>query len=263
MAQEIEPHWLADLFGESKEIPAEKIERLQSAIFPTVVSLWVQAIREMSLVNGFFEQTKETLKTKKEALEQEIKKTIESGREFPDSLLLDFPVLEDFTWLSSEFAIVGLWRCVELYRTKAIRHALNDPAILRSLPKKWRKRYGKSLAKHIAKSSHMDPKSSFTLTLAHDDCVDILSKWEIKEQEIHCAEPVKELHLLNNAIKHQRQVTDSLAEISGWKEGDELGDLESHYRRLQPLAERYLEDLKNQLSTKFPPPYGVKNVKKG
>ena len=265
MAQEIKPNWLVDLFGESKEIPAEEIERLQSAIFPTVISLWVQAIGyDMSLVNNFFEQAKQNIRLEEQKLEQREK----SGGEnvSPEDLFLNAFAkreLEEFACLSSEFAIIGLWRCVELFRTKAIGHALNDPAIRRSLPKEWRKRYGKSLAKHIAKSSHTDPKSSFTLTLVHDDCVDILSKWKIKEQEIHCAEPVEELRLLNNAIKHQRQVTDSLAEISGWKEGDELDDLEKHYCRLQSLAERYLGDLANRLNTKFPPPYDVKNVKKG
>ena len=233
MAQEIETNWLADFFGESEEIPAEEIERLQSTIFPAVTSLWMQAIREMGLVNGFFEQTKETLRAEKEALEQEIKKTIEIGREFPDGLFLDFPVLEDFAWLSSEFAIIGLWRCVELFRKNAIKHALGENA-----------------------AQGLFRQKKFRETLQSQG---------IDESRIRCARSVDELRCLNNAIKHDRRVDGELADFPRWnnKKGKELDDLEKHYRRLRPLAERYLEDLKNRLNTKFPPPYGVKNAKKG
>ncbi len=230
MAQEIQSNRLEDFFGKSMEISAEEIERLQSTIFPAVTSLWVQAIREIALVSSFFEQTKETLGAKKKALEQEIKKTIEIGREFPDDLFLDFPVLEDFAWLSSEFAVVGLWRCVELFRKNAIEHALGEDA---------------------AQGLFSERKFQ-----------EILRSQGIDGSRIRCARSVDELRCLNNAIKHQRQVTDSLAEFPRWKEGDELGDLERHYCRLRPLAERYLEDLAKRLNTKFPPPYGVKNAKK-
>lgn len=263
MAQESQPNWFADILGEIKDIPAEETERTHPASFTTVECLWVQTFGEMRLLNNFFEQAEQNLRSKEQKLEQREKS---SGKNVsPEDLFLNDSAkaaLEEFACLSSEFAIVGLWRCVELFRTKAIGHALNDPTVLRSLPKEWRKRFGKLLAIHLAKGSHKDLKSSFALI--HDDFVDVLSEWGIEEQKIHCAEPVEELRLLNNAIKHQRQVTDSLAEISWWedKEGEELGNLERHYRRLQPLAERYLEDLANRLRTKFPPPYGVKNAKK-
>ena len=83
----------------------------------------------------------------------------------------------------------------------------------------------------------------------------------IKEGKIHCAKDVDELRCLNNAIKHERRVNSALAKFPGWKKGTELGDLESHYYRLQPLAKRYLEDLAKRLKAKFPPPHSVKNVK--
>ena len=60
---------------------------------------------------------------------------------------------------------------------------------------------------------------------------------------------MKELRLLNNAIKHERQVGEDLAKFPLWqnKEDDELGDLESHYYRLRPFAKQYLEDLTERL----------------
>jgi len=45
----------------------------------------------------------------------------EASANVPDDWLTDdFAQIDDFATLSSEFAIVGLWRCVELYRKRAV-----------------------------------------------------------------------------------------------------------------------------------------------
>ena len=193
MAQEIQSDWFRDAFGESMGTPAEVPEKLLSTHFTTVECLWVQATREMCLVNRFFEQAKETSRAEKQALEQEISKTIESGREPSDDLFLSFPALEDFTWLSSEFAIIGLWRCVELFRTNAIKHALGDDDAIRCF-------LGRK-------------KSKRPLFFDHQLFRDILSKLKIEASRIRCARSVDELRCLNNAIKHNQTVDGNLAEF--------------------------------------------------
>lgn len=192
------------------------------------------AKRGLEQIDAFFEESKIHLRFEEKALE---KRVASSGREGdPDDRWVDdFAQLKEFAWLSSEFAIIGLWRCVELYRQDAIGCALGIDAIQGLF--NHRKFQEKLRSQRIG----------------------------IEESQIRCAKSVDELRRLNNAIKHDRWVNDSLAEIPKWKakKGDKLGDLERHYYRLQPLAKRYLEDLAQRLKTKFPPPHGVKNVKKG
>jgi len=177
--------------------------------------------REMYLLDDFLERSKETLRREREKVEREeeqaIKKSIESGREPPGELFFDYSVFEELAELASEFAIIGLWRCVELCKAKATKHARSDPA----------------------KGSHKK------------DFKEVLSRG-IEEGKIRYAEPVDELRCLSNAIKHHRQVTDDLAKFSEWKKGEELGDLEDHYRRLKPLVTQYIEDLTGYLEKNFP-----------
>ena len=84
---------------------------------------------EMDRIDAFFGQSKRSLREEK-ALKQRV---ASSGRaDNPDDRWVDdFAQLEEFAWLSSEFAIIGLWRCVELYRKDAIRHALGDDNAIR------------------------------------------------------------------------------------------------------------------------------------
>ena len=193
---------------------------------------------ELEQLDAFFEQSKTSLRSEKKELEQRAER---SGGGYPDDFWVDDVArLEEFAWLSSEFAIVGLWRCVELYRKDAIKHALGDDDTIRSF-----------LGRR---------KSKRPFPFNHKNFVDILAKLKIEEGKIRCAKSVDELRRLNNAIKHARRVNDSLAEIPRWKgkKGDRLGDLERHYSRLQPYAKKYLEDLAKRLKAKFPPPHRVK-----
>ncbi len=180
-------------------------------------------------IDTFFEQSKGSLKFEKKALEQ---RAARSGGGYPDDRWIDdFAQLEEFAWLSSEFAIIGLWRCVELYRKDAIKHALGSDAV----------------------------QGLFN----HKEFQKKLRSQGIEESQICCAEHVDELRCLNNAIKHERRVSDELAKFPRWKdkEGKELGDLKRHYARLRPRAKQYLEDLAKRLKAKFPPPHRVKNMK--
>ena len=195
---------------------------------------------ELEQLDAFFEQSKLSLRFEEKALEQ---RAASSGGGYPDDLYVDnFEQLKEFAWLSSEFAISGLWRCVELYRKDAIRHALgDDEAIQRFLGRKNPKR---------------------PLFFDHSFFKNVLSELKIDACKIRCAKSVDELRRLNNAIKHERRVSNDLAELPRWKakKGQELGDLERHYHRLRPLAKQYLEDLAKRLKTKFPPPHRVKNI---
>ena len=193
---------------------------------------------QLEKIDAFFEQSKTSLRFERKELEQRAER---SGGGYPDDFWVDYVAqLEEFAWLSSEFAIIGLWRCVELYRKEAIKHALGDDNAIRCFLR------GK--------------KSKRRFSFNHKNFVDILAKLDIEESKICYAEYMDELRRLNNAIKHDRRVNDSLAEIPGWegKKGDRLGDLEGHYSRLQPYAKKYLEDLAKRLKAKFPPPHRVK-----
>ena len=198
---------------------------------------------ELEKIDAFFEQSKTSLRFERKELEQRAER---SGEGYPDDFWVDYVAqLEEFSWLSSEFAIIGLWRCVELYRKDAIKYALGDDDTIRSF-------LGRK-------------KSKRPFPFNHQDFVEILAKLKIEESKIRCAKSVDELRCLNNAIKHERRVNDTLAGFWGWKakKGDRLGDLERHYSRLQPRAKQYLEDLAKRLKAKFPPPHRVKNMKKG
>ncbi len=141
-----------------------------------------------------------------------------SGGNTPDDWLVDdFAQLDDFGSLCAEFAIVGLWRCVELYGTKAIRVASGNEA-----------------------ASKVFNHKAFQKELLNLGIV---------ESRIRCARSVDELRCLNNSIKHEQRVGSELAGFRLWqsKKGRELGNLEHQYRRLRPVAERYLVDLADRL----------------
>ena len=82
-------------------------------------------------VDAFFEQAKRSSRSEQKNLEQRIE-SIGGNAPDEDWWVDDFAQLEEFTRLSAEFAIVGLWRCIELYRKRAMRAALGDAAARRS-----------------------------------------------------------------------------------------------------------------------------------
>ena len=190
--------------------------------------LFIITDHELEKLDAFFEQSKLSLRFEKDALEQRAER---SGGGYPDDFWgEEFAQLDEFSRLASEFAIIGLWRCVELYRKRAIRHALGGNAVQR--------------------------------VFVHKEFQRKLRSQGIEESQLCCAGDMDELRCLNNAVKHERLVSTELAGFPNWssKVDKELGDLESHYIRLRPLAKQYLKDLAERLKAKFPPPHRVKNI---
>jgi hypothetical protein len=134
----------------------------------------------------------------------------------PDPLPID--TLMILQPLSAEFAIVGTWRCVELFRKGAIRFAFGEKAADRAY--------------------------------RHKVFQGQLSRLRITEARLRCARSVDELRCLNNAIKHDQTISGELTSFPRWrgKEGDKLGDLERHRVRLRRAVDGYLSDLTKRLS---------------
>jgi hypothetical protein len=177
---------------------------------------------ELNDIDGFVALASEARKSREERLERLV---AQIRRHAPpdDRLADDFAQLDDFAALSAEFAIIGLWRCVELYRTRAIRIA-------------------RTKAIHIASGGRAAAR------------VKELSSLGIARQRIpHCARSVDELRCLNNAIKHGRRVDCKLAVFPRWrgKKGRKLVNLEGHYARLRSAADRYVSDLAGRLSRRI------------
>ena len=174
---------------------------------------------ELENIDEFLNLAKKARRSQQQSLERIAAK---SGGNTPDEWLVDDSAkLDDFASLSSEFAIIGLWRCIELFRKKAIRVAAGNKAASSAFKQK-------ALQKE-------------------------LSSLGIVEKRIRCARSVDELRCLNNSIKHAQRVDDELAGFPRWrsKKGRELGNLETHYRRLRPVAERYLVDLADRLNRRI------------
>jgi len=179
---------------------------------PLFLRLWSFTKGELHDIDGFVNFAREARKSEEERLERLAAQT---RRADDDDWLADVSAqIDDFAALSAEFAIIGLWRCVELYRKRAIRAAKAVP--------------GEAAAARVRK----------------------LSKLGIPTQRIRCATTVNELRCLNDAIKHARSVDGELAKLPRWrgKRGRELGNLEGHYARLRSAAERYLSNLAYRLS---------------
>lgn len=131
----------------------------------------------------------------------------------------DFAHLDEFTALAAGFAIVGLWRCVELYREMIMRVGAGSTGARKAYKHATFQKYLKSLG--------------------------------ITETDIQCSRSVDELRCLNNSIKHSQMVSAELARFPRWKlkQGTQLIDLEPHYSRLRPPAELYLKDLSMRLDS--------------
>jgi hypothetical protein len=149
-----------------------------------------------------------------------LSKLSESERtDTPDDYLTDdFAQLDDFAIIASEFAVIGLWRSIELYRRRAMLSAFGQEGA--------------------------------AIAFRNNKFKEYLAKLGIAEEALRCANAVDELRCLNNAIKHTRHVTGELSKFGCWqkKKGKELGDLSSQYQRLKPLVSEYLEDITEQLN---------------
>jgi hypothetical protein len=172
---------------------------------------------ELDNIDRFLNLAKNAQRSQQNVLERVAAKRHEN---IPDDWLVDdFAELDDFAALSAEFAIVGLWRCIELYRKRAIHVASGEKA---------------------AKNAYK-----------HKEFQRELLRLGITEKRIRCARSVDELRCLNNSVKHDKHVNDELTEFPRWrsKKGRKLGNLEPHYPRLRSAAERYLTDLAERLSS--------------
>lgn len=171
---------------------------------------------EIDEIDHFLELANEAHESKQSFLVQ--LGSSENVEELNNWLADDFAQLDTFIRLMGEFAILGLWRCVELYRKRSIGNAL-----------------GKSVVKDVFKHNYFKQKLANPL--------------QINEENIQHADLVNELRCLNNAIKHQRCVTDELSAFELWKNmvGADLGDLRPHYQRLLPKTKEYIKDLTQQL----------------
>lgn len=136
-----------------------------------------------------------------------------------DQFVDDFAEIDAFAHLYGECAIVALWRCVELFRKRALTQAL-----------------GASVANKAFKNQCF---------------IKELRMVDIIETKVQCHKSVNELRCLNNAIKHEKRVGGELAELPKWKkrEGQDLKDLLLHCKRLRPMAEKYINDLTSQLNS--------------
>ena len=177
---------------------------------------------ELNDIDGFVELASEARKSQEERLDR-LAAQIRRHAPDDDRLVDDFAQLDDFAALSAEFAIIGLWRCVELYTKTATFIASGKRTAARTFRYKY-KEFQREL-----------------------------SRLGIPEQRIRCARSVDELRCLNNAIKHSRRVDDGLGKFPRWrgKRGRELGNVEGHYARLRSAAERYLNDLAGRLSRRM------------
>ena len=167
---------------------------------------------ELDSIDTFFEQAKRSLRSEQKALEEIA--ASRGGDDLDDDRWVDdVAQLDEFGRLSSEFAIVGLWRCIELYRQMAMR---------------------------IARSPQHKKFKSALLPLLKGG------------KNIRCARSVDELRCLNNAVKHGRRVNKQLASFPRWKnkKSDELGNLESITVDFVLWRNWYLEDMTKHLNAK-------------
>jgi len=171
---------------------------------------------EMEGIDNFLELASNTRKSKQKSLKQFAAKA--SGSVSDDWLVDDFTQFNDFAVLSAEFALIGLWRCIELYRERTILSAFGPDAAAQAY-------------------KHREFKKK-------------LASLNIVEERLRCSRSVDELRCLNNSIKHSQRVNNELADFRRWKnrQGKRLGELETHYYRLRPCAEQYLLNLENRLS---------------
>lgn len=170
---------------------------------------------QLQSVDRFLELTDTARRSEQRSLE---KLQAQIADNIPDDWLVDdFAQLKDFSHISTGFAIVGLWRCVELYRKRVLAFTLGG---------------------HVDETRYEYKKF-----------VKRLASLSIDEAKIRCSRSANELRCVNNSVKHSGRVDDELAQFRYWrrKEGDELGNLEPHYHRLRPLAEKYLWDLSTRL----------------
>lgn len=141
---------------------------------------------------------------------------IDPSGEYAEVLGDEKQVLDEIQDLADEMAIIGLYRIVELNLKK--------------------------LALHLYTSGNR-PELRNTGAVRSK----LKSDYNLDINNIYNFDEVNELRVLNNAIKHQREVTEELAEFGGWTEGDSLKNLDDAFNRLKPAVQEYLENFGREI----------------
>ena len=141
---------------------------------------------------------------------------IDPTGEYADVLADEKQVLVEIQDLADEMAIIGLYRIVELNLKK--------------------------LALHLYSSGDR-PELRNTGAVRSK----LKSDYNLDINNIGKFEHIDELRVLNNAIKHQREVTEELAKFDGWTEGNSLENLDDAFNRLKPAVQEYLENFGREI----------------
>lgn len=150
----------------------------------------------------------------RDARESRLAALAEKAKIDDDRFVDDFHELMRVGELAWELAIVALHRVVEIHRGWVARR--------------------------------VEPKTN-ARTLAHLGAVKdlIRRRRQIDIEKLEGATEIDELRCLNNAVKHQAEVTEELAAFPAWKDkaGNKLGDVRPAYNRLRESVPKYLYDL--------------------
>jgi hypothetical protein len=163
-------------------------------------------------IDRFVELAREARKSKEERLEQ-LAAQVRLHAPDDDWLVDDFAQLDDFAVLSAEFAIIGLWRCVELYKARAIR-------------------FERAFARAAGIRPSGIPKQRIRCARS--------------VEELRC------LNDAIKHSRHVDGELADFPRWRG-KRGRKLGNLERHYARLRSAADRYVTDLADRLSRRTTP----------
>ena len=136
---------------------------------------------------------------------------------YVDSLIDDFDILKEVNLLSSQLAIVALYRIVEI-RTKSI------------------------LKRHLNNSKDINSVFQFK------NLIKLLKKeFGIELKNVNGFSTIDELRCLNNSIKHQGVVSIELSKFHGWKLNEKIGDTTVRYNSFSKVVPSYLFSLCEQI----------------
>lgn len=136
---------------------------------------------------------------------------------YVDSLIDDFDILKEVNLLSSQLAIVALYRIVEI-RTKSI------------------------LKRHLNNSKNINS------VFQYKNLIKLLKKeFGIELKNIKGFSTIDELRCLNNSIKHQGVVSVELSKFHGWKLNEKIGDTTDSYNSFSKVVPSYLFCLCEQI----------------
>lgn len=108
-----------------------------------------------------------------------------------------------------------------------------------------------ALYKKIEISTKRAVTTAFPEVSAHSlfkikDMKNALARKGIDIEKLPNFKAFDELRCINNDVKHSGQVGSELA-VYGWKHGKNLSDLDDAYKRLAPLASKYVSELVGEL----------------